>query len=177
MLLGFMKTYASFFEFHDKPQKELGVVEELIAALNSGTKLGLHSPREFVPDPPDCVCLDASGQAVAIEVAEVVCQEAAHKNAKGLGLHVYREWKPGDITEYVARKLSEKDQKTFHGGPYRSIIACLFTDEPVLSFSQAETELKGNLFGPFSQLTAAYLLLSYQPSTKTYPVLELGIHK
>ena len=52
-----MKTYASFFEWHDKGRKELGVVEELIEALSKCSSIHLHSPREFSPDPPDCVCL------------------------------------------------------------------------------------------------------------------------
>jgi hypothetical protein len=166
-----MKDYASFFEWHNKGQKELGVVEELIVALNRGANLGLHAPSEFSPDPPDCVCLSASGGTVAIEVAEVVCEEATRLNAKGS--HVYRQWRPGELTTHIARQLADKDQKTFHGGPYQSIVACLFTDEPALTVADAESELAAQRFGPFSQLSAAYLLFSYQPATQLYPVVEL----
>ena len=168
-----MKTYASFFEWRDKGQKELGVVEELVVALNRSAKLGLHAPREFSPDPPDCVCLNSAGQLVAIEVAEVVCEEAARLNAKGS--QVYRHWKAGELAIHVAGVLAGKDQKTFHGGPYQSIIACLFTDEPALSLAQAESELASQVFGPFSQLSAAYLLFSYQPATQSYPIVELHV--
>jgi hypothetical protein len=168
-----MKTYASFFEWHDKGQKELGVVEELVVALNRAANLGLHSEREFSPDPPDCVCLNAAGQPVAVEVAEVVCEEAVRLNARGA--QVYRQWRPGELAPHVARKLAEKDRKVYHGGPYRSIIACLFTDEPALTIEQAAAELSSEVFGPFRQLSAAYLLFSYQPSTQSYPVVHLRV--
>jgi hypothetical protein len=168
-----MKTYASFFEWHSKGQKELGVVEELVVALNRTAALGLHSSREFSPDPPDCICLDASGNSVAIEVAEVVCQEATRLNAQGHA--VYRSWQSGELVSEVGRVLKGKDGKTFHGGPYRAIIACLFTDEPALTVTQATAELSGQLFGPFTQLSAAYLLFSYDPGSKTYPIVKLSV--
>jgi len=166
-----MKTYASFFEWHDRGQKELGVVEELVIALNRSTKLALREAREFSPDPPDCVCLDAAGESVAIEVAEVVCEKAARLYAQGS--HVDRHWSPGELATHVSRELTDKDSKVFHGGPYRSIVACLFTDEPALTVEQAERELADSTFGPFSQLTEAYLLFSYRPATQSYPVIEL----
>ena len=134
-----MKTYASFFEWHDRGQKELGVVEELVVALNRSANLGLQAPREFSPDPPDCVCLNAAGEPIAIEVAEVVCEQAARLNAQGSS--VFRHWRPGELAAHVSRELADKDSKIFHGGPYRSVIACLFTDEPALTVEQAESWL------------------------------------
>jgi hypothetical protein len=168
-----MKTYASFFERHDKGQKELGVVEELIVALNNGAGLHLHSPSEFVPDPPDCVCSDGAGRPVAIEVTEIVCEQAVRLNAQGK--NVYRHWQPGELTQHIASTLAEKDTKTFSGGPYKSIIAALFTDEPALALAQAKAELDLHVFGPYRQLTAAYLLFSYQPESRSYPVLTLRL--
>jgi hypothetical protein len=169
-----MKTYASFFEWHNKGRKELGVVQQLVHALNRGTELALHSPKEFSPDPPDCICLDPSGNTVAIEVAEVVCQEAARLNAQGSVVH--RSWRRGELAEQVASVLKGKDGKTFHGGPYQEIIACLFTDASAITFAQAVAELDTLVFGPFTQLTGAYLLFSYEPGSQTYPVVKLKVH-
>ena len=168
-----MKTYASFFEWHEKGQKELSVVEELVVALNRSAGLSLHSPAEFSPDPPDCVCLDDVGNPVAIEVTEIVCEESVRLNAQGQ--KVYRVWRPGELRQGIQRVLLEKDTKAFHGGPYQSVIACLFTDEPALSFTDAVAELDGATFGPLSQLTNAYLLFSYDPATKSYPIIRLPI--
>lgn len=166
-----MKTYASFFEWSDKPRKELGVVEELIASLNRSAGLDLHSPQIQQPDPPDCFCSNASGERVGIEVAEVVCKNAARLNAQGK--NVMRVWGVGELAAHIAHRLKEKDGKAYHGGPYAALIACLFTDEPMLSLAQATAELSSHRFGPFKQLTSAYLLFSYEPSIKSYPVLHL----
>lgn len=151
------------------------MVAELLIALNRSAHLGLHSEREFSPDPPDCVCLNAEGELVAIEVVEVVCEQAVRLNARGNW--VYRHWRPGELASKVAQRLAEKDEKRFHGGPYAAIIACLFTDEPALSYEQAIAELSLQGFGPFRQLSSAYLLFSYQPATQSYPVLQLQIVK
>ena len=168
-----MKAYAPFFEWHEKGPKELGVVEELILALNQGGGLTLHSPREFNPDPPDCVCLDAAGKPVAIEVAEVVCETSARLTAQGRD--VYRHWGPGELAEHISRELTDKDKKTYNGGPYEEIVICLFTDEPALTLDHAKTELSQHAFGPFAQLTSAYLLFSYDPGSQTYPVVRLSL--
>jgi hypothetical protein len=170
-----MKTYASFFEWYDRGQKELGVVEELVTALNCTIGDVLREPMENFPDPPDCVCRNAAGESVAIEVAEVVCEEATRLNAQGT--NVYRHWQTGDLAAHISRTLAVKDAKSFHGGPYFSTIACLFTDEPALTFEQAESELSACWFGPYSQITAAYLLFSYRPATQSYPLISLHIRQ
>jgi hypothetical protein len=166
-----MRTYAAFFEWSEKSQKELGVVEELIASLNCSAGLGLHSPQIQQPDPPDCYCFNASGERVGVEVAEVVCKRAAHLNAQGK--NVMRVWETGELAGHISHRLKDKDKKAYHGGPYAALIACLFTDEPMLSLAQAKSELGGLRFGPFKQLTSAYLLFSYEPSIKSYPLLRL----
>ncbi len=167
-----MKSYASFFEWHSKGQKELGVVEELLAALNSCSARQLRSLREFAPDPPDCVCETTGGEVVAVEVAEVVCQRATELNAQGS--QVYRVWRTGELAAHVSSVLARKDTKHFNGGPYSAVIASLFTDEPALSEADARAELLGATFGPYKQLTEGYLLFSYQPSSKSYPFIRLS---
>jgi hypothetical protein len=167
------RPYASFFEWPDKEQKELGVVEELIASLNARVGRHLRNLRPQRPDPPDCICDDADGKAIGIEVSEVVCDIAASKNARGQ--KVYRVWQPGELTHIIGTRLEEKDKKTFHGGPYASIIVCLFTDEPALTHETVVEELHPKSFGPFRQISAAYLLFSYDPGSKSYPVVPLRL--
>ena len=170
--LGVMKRYAGFFEWFDQGRKELGVVEELLESLNSAGA-SLSSPRLQRPDPPDCVCRDARGNNVAIEVTEVVCEEAARLTAQGHD--VMRVWKPGELREHVAARLSDKDSKHFNGGPFAETVVCLFTDEPMLTPPQVQEELRAASFGPFNQVTAAYLVMSYDPGTKSYPVVPLRV--
>ncbi len=165
------RQYASFFEWPNKQIKELGVVKELLTALNNTANLGLHSPRFFEQDPPDCVCANIEGADVAIEVTEVVCSEALSQNAQGKD--VYRVWKSGELASHIEHLLSGKDKKTYHGGPYVNTLVCLFTDEPMLTFDFVKAELTSISFGPFLQLTSAFLLFSYEPVSKSYPVIAL----
>lgn len=53
----------------------------------------------------------------------------------------------------------------------------MFTDEPLLTIDRLEVELATKLFGPYKQLDRAYLVVSYDPASKTYPVIELDIRK
>ena len=166
------RKYASFFEWPEKEEKELGVVEELLPGLNA-LGLGLHNLRVQRPDPPDCICDDPNGKPVAIEVAEIVCEEAARQNAQGK--NVYRDWRPGELKATITSRLAEKDGKTFHGGPYSGIVVCLFTDEPALSLDFATNELSSVNFGPYKQIGTAYLLFRHDPGSQNYPVLPLRI--
>ena len=166
-----MKEYAPFFEWFDKGQKELGVVEELIESLNATKRTHLHTPQLYRPDPPDCVCENAVGERVAIEVSEVVCERAAKLTAQGHA--VYRRWNDGELATHIAQLLFAKDAKTFNGGPYAEVVTCLFTDEPAISSEYASSQLDGAQFGVFKQLTSGFLLLSYDPATKSYPVVPL----
>jgi hypothetical protein len=119
------------------------------------------------------VCDDPNGNLVAIEVAEIVCEDAARLNAQGH--NVYRDWRPGELAEKITAQLCEKDKKTFRGGPFAAIIICLFTDEPALSFDFAKHELSPVTFGPYTQIESAYLLFRHDPGSQSYPVLPLRI--
>lgn len=166
------RKYASFFEWPDKQIKELGVVKELLTTLNNTTNLGLHSPTVYKQDPPDCVCKDLKGGNVAIEVTEIVCSDAARLNAQGQ--NVYRVWKSSELASLIEHRLSEKDKKNYHGGPYVSILVCLFTDEPMLTVDFVKTELASVSFGSFMQITSAFLLFSYDSASKSYPAIQLN---
>jgi hypothetical protein len=125
------------------------------------------------PDPPDLTAARNGGR-VAIELAEIVCEEAARRNANGE--NVYRVWRPGDLAGAISAMLARKDAKKFHGGPFHETIVCLFTDEPALTVETAMAELTNERFGPFQCITSSFLLFSYRPATKSYPVLQLRHH-
>jgi hypothetical protein len=173
-LLSEGRQYAPFFEWPKKGGKELGVAEEFVASLNAQSGLRLSNLQLQHPDPPDLTCMNARGERVAIEVAEVVCEEAVRRTVKGE--EVLRVWHPGDLTTSVTALLRRKDDKIFHGGPFAHIFVCLFTDEPMLTLDSAPAELATAHFGPFKQVTGAFLLFSYQPSTQSYPVITLAHH-
>jgi hypothetical protein len=165
------RRYASFYDWHDKQIKELGVVHELVQSLGVGG-FPLRDPRVHEPDPRDCVCADDAGRPVALEVVELVSQEAIERNEKGED--VYRWWEPEDIRAGVRQLLARKDAKTFNGGPYAEIAVLIHTDEPALTADAARQALAGVAFGPFNRLTRAFLMFSYIPG-KGHEVLPLSV--
>jgi hypothetical protein len=105
-----MRSYAPFFEWFDKGQKELGVVEDLIRSLNANGEAGLRSPQLYRPDPPDCVCVNAKDQSVAIEVVEAVCEDAARLTAQGD--FVMRRWRDGEFRAHVGNCSTRRTEKS-----------------------------------------------------------------
>jgi hypothetical protein len=168
-----MRRYASFFEWIDRPRAELGVVEELARTLSARGERELSQAVQHLPDPPDCTAQNERGESIAIEVTEIVCSDAARLNEQGHD--VFRNWQPGELQSHVAALLSAKDGKCFHGGPFAEKMVCMFTDEPLLTFDRIASELSGVSFGPFAQIDSAYIVVSYDPSIKRYPVFTLKL--
>ncbi len=169
------RDYANFFEYPDRDRKELGILEELIRSLNDAGGPYFSDPASHTPDPPDCVARNAAGQLVAFEITEVVSQAAVELDARGD--KVLALWEPGDLTTVIEHRLATKDAKRFQGGPYDEIVVVLHTDEFYLSVEAAESELEGTSFGPFTRIGDAYLIFSYSPQTKGYPVVRIRVAK
>lgn len=172
-LLASRRQYASFFEWINKEGKEFGVAEELVAVLNADSALQLHNLAPCDTDPPDLRCEDGSGHHIAIEVSEIVCEEAVRLNQQGH--KVYRVWEAGELQAAITQRLARKDQVSLHGGPCDDLYVCLFTDEMMLATQAIRDELASSMFGPFKQITAAFLLFSYDAHVKGYPVVRLRI--
>jgi hypothetical protein len=88
------RKYASFCEWPDKQIKEFGIVQELVQSLAT-QGFDLSDPQVHQSDPPDCVCNDGAGDLVALELVELVSQQAIERNEKGENVH--RWWEPADI--------------------------------------------------------------------------------
>jgi len=67
------------------------------------------------------------------------------------------------------------DSKKFHRGPYEAKIVCLYTGEPLLSFDDVRKETVYASFGPYRQITAAYLLFRYDVELKACSTMELNL--
>jgi hypothetical protein len=171
-LLEGRRKYAAFFELGGKWQKELTVGEELVRALNTEFGYRLEHLELHEPDPPDLACTE-DGQRIALEVTELVCARAVKANE--MGNRVYREWRPGEVSAALAALLRRKDSIRLQGGPFAALWLCIFTDEFTLTAEGVAEELAAVRFGPFHQITKAFLLFSYQPGNPTYPVVPLQL--
>jgi len=173
-----LRPYAPFWEFPDKSTKEYGIVKDFIDALSG---IGVLPYRQIVaqkPDPPDFKATDHSGRAIGVELTELVSEEAIRENIKVKGKqehYVYKDWTPADFICAVQERLDNKAHKQYNGGPYDELHLVIFTDEPVLTYEECEKLLKAHVFKTANQLRRAYVLFSYDPGSKTYPIVELKL--
>lgn len=179
------RVYASFFKGGSKPQEELAVVHELLESMANRGEERYFDPAGSNFDPPDCVARSADGAAVAIEVTEIVCEQAVRFNAQcdreaimrmEPGVAMMRVWKRQDFIAHVSDRLEDKDTKKLKGGPYEAYVIAMHTDEPDLERDKCKDWLHGHAFGPFKQICDAYLLFSYKPFVGC-PYLRIQIAK
>jgi len=166
------RKYAAFFEIGDKRQKELTVGEELVRALNSEFGYSLEHLALHDPDPPDLTC-QIGKERIALEVTELVCSKAVEANE--MDRQVYREWRPGETAEALGALLHRKDSIKLQSDTFSSLWVCVFTDEFTLTAEHVAQELAAIKFGPFQQISKAFMLFSYQPGRSTYPVIPLQL--
>lgn len=171
------RVYAPFREGGTDAQVELGAVVDLLESMERSGETIYFDPVNAA-NPPDCIAHDIQGERVAIEVTELVCQAAVEANQKAdraaiarlePGVMVHRVWQRLDFLAHLERLLETKDGKSYLGGPFDRVALLVHTDEPMLIRSQCEDWLSGHHFGPFKQITEAYLLFSYEPGIGCSP--------
>ena len=77
------RKYARFFDWHNKPRKELGILEELLETMKLRQDGTYHSPENALNDPPDCTLLDTENRIIAVEITEFVSEEAVSDAEQG----------------------------------------------------------------------------------------------
>lgn len=124
------RKYASFFEWPDKPLKELGVVKQLIESIGDPENNLLKTLYPSEKDPPDIIGKYQNGKTIGFEVTELVDEGATRMNAQGQ--KVYRDWEPKEVLKKIEELLFKKDRKKYHGGPYDKLVFVIHSDEPII---------------------------------------------
>jgi len=167
------RKHASFFEWPEKEIKEIGIVKLLFESMQKKGICPYHNPVSFKNDPPDCIAQDINGNAVAIEVSELVDFEticdAEHNKAKP------KYWKNNEVIEHIEQIIYKKEQKKFNGGPYKHYVLLIFTDEPFIETSDLLNTLIKYQFKKPRLFDEIYLLFSYDSWSKSYPYVNLNI--
>ena len=170
------RGYASFFDWPDKTQKEVGVVLGLLQSLlhtEQKTYSGLRARGEG-NDPPDCEAVDPSGRPIGIEVTELVDGLAIHEYKRG-NTYVTAEWTSEKFRDQIGARVRAKDRpKHLKGGPYSAYWLVIHCDEPELSIERVEGFLRG-MRCETALITEAFLLMSYVPQRSCYPYFRIPL--
>jgi hypothetical protein len=170
------QRYAGFWEDKSKLTKEGGILQSF---LDAREKVGLPPYRSCAacrPDPPDFTAQTLNGAEVAIELTELVSEEAIGLNiaAGAARPAVYADWRPNELLSAIRDCVGKKDAKQWHGGPYAEKIIVIHTDEPVLSMQEHGPILASTSFPQPLQITTGFVLFSYDPRLGHCPLLQLS---
>ena len=172
------RGYADSFEWSpDRNLEEYGIVKLFCEALAKEGKsfIDISSiiSRGRGNDPPDCEGNDLDGNLIGIEVTELVDPEAIIAFKKNQD-YQWAEWDKSKLIDAINNRLEAKNTPDrIKGGPYKSYIIIIFTDEPVLNSDYTKDLLKGYRFAKRNLIDRAFLFIFYDPIYKTYPCLEL----
>ncbi|WP_233882034.1 hypothetical protein [Paraburkholderia flagellata] len=175
------RGYADFFGWAtDRDLEEWGVVTTLAESLAAKGQLFFDdlAQRGRGNDPPDCEAVDANGRRIAIEVTELVDGRAIQAHKRGL-VYEWADWTQDGFISSLAERIAEKGKRhaILKGAPYDGgYIVVVFTDEPLLLIETVTTYLDDKAFVRPNGMTRAFLLLSYDPRTLSYPYVELDLN-
>ena len=174
------RGYADFWDWPlDRDIGERGVVKNFCEALEKRGEVFLNSAtvvsRGQGNDPPDCEARDLDGNLVGIEVTELVDPKAIQAVKVGQP-YAWAEWDSPKLIAAVNDRLHKKDVPgRIKGGPYKSYVLLIHTDEPILNEHYVKVLLKKTCFAKRNLIDRAFLLISYDPESRSYPFLELNL--
>ncbi|MBI5816146.1 MAG: hypothetical protein HZB29_11130 [Nitrospinae bacterium] len=173
------RKYSPFFDWPDKRVKELGILRDLINAKELNGEFELRNPRWSDKDPPDCIAEDKLGALVAVEVTELVSQEAVEKCQSGS--QVYCVWQLSDVIDKLNNIVTVKDGKLGEvrsSKSYSKVILVVHTDESTITYNDMGEGIRKMPPIPAKNIDEMYLLFSYDPADGgKYPYIRLQIRR
>lgn len=174
-LIALPRQHASYFNWHDKPQKEKGIVQDFLKywKIHSFTDLEMTADGA---DPPDAWVFDSVGERTALEITELVNQSAIDAQIRSNRTYNEEREKWSDFEYFqdsVNKRVMEKDNKCdkiFSDGHTAHLL--LHSDEDYIdAFYRKHLASGFQLTGTRFQMV--WLLLGYNPYKKTTPLVRL----
>ena len=158
----------------DKEREEKGVAEEFVKWLEQQGSAQIKSIRKG-DDPPDIILETVDNKLLAVEVTELVNQEAIDSQLADDPSYLAKllDWS-AETTPFRIEKCLQRKQLAAQSIShlYHRYIVLLHTAELILVASELERHIKGHEWPQFQGIDAAYVLGSYEPGFG-YPVTEL----
>jgi hypothetical protein len=166
------RGYAGFFDWPDKRQKELGILQCFVqGAARLGVALENDRLEDEHKDPPDAWATYA-GAEIALELTEFVDSDL-------IGVQVstkrsqWRFWTGAEVEAKLRDRIHAKDHSGFgSASQYWLVVHC---DEPALDAALLERYVAALPIIETRALTRCFFLLSFAPSIDSYPVIEVRV--
>ena len=173
------REHASFFDAPRKYRatKELSIGMHLFQYLEGQEGDRYFDDFDNAEDPPDISAISSDGQKIGVEITELVSNEAIQAQIRGdraAQVADMVKWPNERIIESIQERIDSKnDVSPDIKAKYQRFILLLHTDEFSLTYTNVEQAINGKVWGNTENLDEGYLLFSYDPFTKSYPVLKL----
>jgi len=168
-----LRKHRSFWLWTKKPVMERGIVRELLDSMHHDGDMRYQNVRSVNGDWPDCEVDDEFGNTVGVEVTELVDEEAVRKAQRGEMDFSY--WTDDEIKDRVSGILAHKDLRSSHSGLYNKVILVIHTDQ--FTRSHLFPVIKNTKFTRLENIQEAFIIVSYDPETHTYPWCEIQFEK
>jgi len=176
------RGYASYFDWRlDRDLEEWGVAQCVRGSREAQGLPFYYSHlrvRGRSNDPPDCEACDAASRRVAVEITELVSEDATKAYQAGR-IYDFGVWDRATFLSELSERITRKDKNFYrlkdapYDGGYELIV---FTDEPMLGRETVEGYLSGHVFDRTAHLSRVLLLLGYDPGIQRCPLYELDVH-
>ena len=175
------RGYADFFGWAiDRDFEESGVLSSLAESMAADGVLFYENikSRRRPNDPPDCEATDSDGARVAIEITELVDNDAIRAFKQGR-VYVWADWPREKFISSLADRIAAKDKRYPHlkEQPYvGGYVVVVFSDEPALTRSTVQEYLKDHDIPRPAHISRAILILSYGPAIQRCPYFEIAFN-
>ncbi len=171
-----IRKHASFWNFHKKSAKELGIFSEIFDRIEQYEDSQITEWGLCESDPPDIFARFANGMYLGVEITELVNQSAIQAQISASQSYD-TELFSFDIpkAQEAIRKIIEiKERKVSKSTEAFDTFALLIhTDEFLLKSDEFEYEGAKLLKGPSEVFSSVYLLFSYEPDKQECPLIRL----
>lgn len=170
------RKHASAWNWHDKKEKELGIVDSFLNPINH---IGIHDYVEFaIPesDPPDALIYNAYGDEVLLEIVELVNRDAIDSQIQDKPDYWEQCAKWTDL-DYFESNLNglilEKNEKCTHlFDQNRNVQLLIHTNEKWLE-AYYKQHLDAANIPEEHDFTSVWLMLGYSTAIKAYPIIPV----
>jgi len=165
------RKHATFYNSHDTKVKERGIVNLFFSKNNREVELEYCSS-----DPPDVVAIEHDSKKIAIEVTELVSEEAIKKQINGKSKEYLTEilsWNKEKVVDNIDKIIVRKNElfsKCF--GQYDSSMLLIHTDEIDIQFEKLYEYLE-TYNCPKNSFNEIFLFTSYDPRMRKYHTYQL----
>lgn len=169
------RNHANFFDWYDKPGKELGITNDFIVQVEKLENITFTN-YELGDDPPDIVLERDDGTRVGMEITELVNQEVIEKDIKKDPTYVegYLSWDREKTIRNISLIIRKKDVLCERAvNKYEEIILLIHTDEPRLDSETLKSYIRDVDWPATKSVKKVYILIAYEPAMKGYTLMRL----